>query len=68
MERRRMRAADLFQRGVSAAEIARRLGVTHQIVCQWRKPWRQGGRAALRAAGRAGRRPKLTAAQLAEVA
>jgi transposase len=67
MEERRMRAAGLFQRDVIPAEVARRLGVTHQIVSEWRKAWREGGRDALRAAGRAGRPPKLSAAQLAEV-
>jgi len=67
MEQRRMRAAELFERGVIPAEIARRVGVRHQIVSQWRKAWREGGREALRAAGRAGRRPKLTDTQLAEV-
>lgn len=67
MERRRMRAADLFEHGVIPAEIARRVGVRHQVVSQWRKAWREGGREALRAAGRAGRRPKLTDAQRAEV-
>jgi transposase len=60
-----MRAADLFRRGVIPAEIARRLGVWHQIVSEWRKVWRQGGRAALRSAGRVGRPRKLTKAQLA---
>jgi transposase len=67
MERRRMRAAELFEHGVIPAEIARRVGVRHQVVSQWRKAWREGGREALRAAGRAGRRPKLTDAQRAEV-
>lgn len=62
-----MRAADLFRRGVIPAEIARRLGVSHQIVSEWRKAWRQGGRAALRSAGRVGRPRKLTKAQLATV-
>src|SRR4029450_3818555 len=66
MEDRRMQAADLFRRGVIPAEIARRLGVSHQIVSEWRKAWRQGGRAALRGAGRAGRRPKLSTAQPAK--
>ena len=68
MEQRRMQAADLFEEGVIPAEIARRVGVRHQIVSQWRKAWRQDGRDALRAAGRAGRKPKLTEAQLANVA
>ncbi len=67
LERRRMQAADLFRRGVSPAEIARRLGVSHQIVSEWRKAWRRGGRAALRSAGQVGRPRKLTQAQLARV-
>ena len=67
MEERRMQAAELFRRGVIPAEIARRLGVSHQVVSEWRKAWQQGGRAALRGAGRAGRRPKLSRAQLAKV-
>jgi transposase-like protein len=46
MEERRLRAADLFRRGVIPAEIARQLGVSHQVVSDWRKAWRQGGRAA----------------------
>ena len=67
MEQRRLQAADLFRRGVIPAEIARRLGVSHQVVSEWRKAWRQGGRAALRSAGRVGRPAKLSTAQLAKV-
>src|SRR5256885_8541537 len=67
MEQRRMRAADLFERGLIPAEIARRVGVAHQVVSEWRKAWRQGGREALRSAGPAGRKPKLSGSQLAEV-
>ncbi len=67
LEERRMRAADLFRRGVIPAEIARRLAVSHQIVSEWRKAWRRGGRAALRSAGHVGRPRKLTKAQLARV-
>ena len=62
-----MRAADLFERGVIPAEIARQVGVAHQVVSEWRKVWRQGGRDALRSAGPAGRKSKLTDAQLSEV-
>jgi len=68
MEKRRMQAADLFRRGVIPAEIARRIGVTHQVVSEWRKRWRQGGRAALRSTGPVGRPPKLTNGKLAKVA
>jgi len=67
MEARRMRAADLLERGMIPAEIARRVGVAHQVVSEWRKAWRQGGREALRSAGPAGRKSKLSAAQLAQV-
>lgn len=67
MEERRLRAADLFRRGVIPAEIARQLGVSHQVVSEWRKAWQEGGRAALRSAGRVGRRPKLSTAQLTRV-
>jgi hypothetical protein len=31
MEERRMRAADMFEQGVTPAEIARQVGVSHQI-------------------------------------
>ncbi len=67
LEQRRMRSADLFEQGVIPAEIARQVGVSHQIVSEWRRAWRQSGREALRAAGRAGRRPKLSRDQLARV-
>jgi len=67
MEQRRMRAAELLERDVIPAEIARQVGVSHQIVSDWRKAWRQGGRDALRSAGRAGRKPKLSDDQLERV-
>jgi transposase len=67
MEERRMRAADLLERGMIPAEIARRVGVAHQVVSEWRKAWRQGGREALRSAGPAGRKSKLSAEQLGQV-
>jgi hypothetical protein len=48
-----MRAAELLEQGVPPAEIARRVGVSHQIVSDWRTAWRRGGRDGLRGAGRA---------------
>jgi transposase len=62
-----MRAADLFEQGVIPAEIARQVGVSHQVVSDWRKAWRRDGRDGLRGAGRAGRKPKLRDEQLATV-
>jgi transposase len=67
MEARRMQAADLFQKHVSQAEIARQLGVAHQTVSDWHEKWRAGGRRALRSAGRAGRLPKVGEADLQRV-
>src|SRR5215211_6179508 len=67
LELRRMRAADLLERGVIPAEIARQVGVAHQVVSAWRQAWRQGGREALRSAGPAGRKSKLTDAQFTDV-
>ena len=62
-----MRAVDLFEQGVRPAEIARQVGVGHQTVSDWRRVWRHRGRAGLRAAGRAGRLPKLSQDQLVQV-
>src|SRR5882724_1932277 len=67
MEQRRMQAADLLEGRVMPAEIARQVGVAHQVVSEWRKAWREGGREALRSAGPAGRKSKVDDRQLAEV-
>jgi transposase len=68
MEARRMRAVDLFEEGrMNKAEIARELAVAHQTVSDWHELYQRGGRKALRSAGRAGRLPKLTAAQLEQI-
>jgi transposase len=67
LEERRMRAADLLEHGVIPAEVARQVGVSHQIVSDWRAAWRRSGRDGLRGAGRAGRLPKLSREQLAHI-
>src|SRR6266542_1999506 len=67
MEERRKRAAAMFEQAVRPAEVARQVGVSHQIVSDWRAAWRQAGRDGPRAAGRAGRLPKLRAKNLAQV-
>jgi transposase len=69
LEVRRQQAARWFAAGKETqGAIARRLAVSRQSVMRWYRSWRKGGRSALRAAGRAGRKPRLTAAQLAQVA
>ncbi len=68
LELRRQHAARLFAAGEETqAAIARRLGVSRQSVLRWYRVWRKGGRPALRAAGRAGRKPRLAPEQLPEI-
>jgi transposase len=60
LAQRRRRAAQLFTAGEIAADVARALAVSRQSVSRWYREWKAGGAAALRGAGRAGRRPGLT--------
>jgi len=64
LERRRMHAARLLEQGVAEAEVARRVGAHRQSVNRWAKALHDTGRPGLRRAGRAGRKPKLSAGAL----
>jgi transposase len=68
LEQRRLEAARMFAHGATQAEVARTFGVSAQAASIWYRRWRQGGEPALRAAGRAGRRPRLSQAELEAVA
>jgi transposase len=63
LERRRMRAVRLFEQGETQATVARRLGVSRTTAMRWAHAWETEGGEGLRAAGRAGRKPRLTPAQ-----
>src|ERR1019366_8174285 len=67
LKARRLRAADMFRRGKSQAEVAQALGVSRESASKWYQLWNEGGRAALTGAGRAGRLPRLSDEQLADV-
>src|SRR5215211_7176702 len=67
LEQRRLEAARMFAHGASQAEVARTFGVSAQAASVWYRRWRQGGAPALRGAGRAGRRPRLSQAELEAV-
>jgi len=68
MRQRRQQAARLFAGGrLILAAIARYLKVSRQSVGRWYAAWKRGGAAALRGAGRAGRKPKLDRPQLRQV-
>jgi transposase len=67
LERRRRQAARLFKAGKTQAEVARALRVSRQSVSRWYQRFRHGGARRLKGAGRAGRKPRLDATQLARV-
>jgi transposase len=66
-EARRLRAAELFAKGRSQAEVANELGVSRQSAHVWHTRFQQGGVDALRSRGPSGPNPKLSATQLARV-
>jgi transposase len=62
-----MAAAALFEKGKKQADVVRACDVTRQTASRWYAVWEKQGRAGLRAAGRAGRKPRLNARQVAAV-
>lgn len=68
LEQRRRLAADLLRRGLRPAEVARRVNASRQSVLRWGRRLEQDGIRGLRRAGRVGRPPVLTDAQLEELA
>jgi transposase len=67
LERRRLRAASLLGKGLSQSEVARRVGAHRQSVSKWAAELQAKGRAGLKQAGRAGRKPRLSAEQISQI-
>src|ERR1700724_3376214 len=67
LERRRMRAASLLAKGLSQSEVARRVGAHRQSVSKWAAELEAKGRAGLKKADRAGRKPRLSAEQISQI-
>jgi transposase len=67
LEQRRLEAARLLRRGVSQSEVAREVGVHRQSVSRWDKEIKESGVRGLKKAGRAGRKPLLSTADLRRV-
>src|SRR5262245_30802323 len=67
LEQRRLKAARLLEQGVHQSEVARRVGVHRQSVSRWARQLEEAGRAGLKRAGRAGRKPKLSEADLKRI-
>jgi transposase len=60
LERRRLKAAELLEQGVSQAEVARRLKVSRESVRRWSDRIKsRGSISGLKKTGRAGRKPRL---------
>ena len=68
LETRRQKAALLFEKGTSQAEVARKLRVSAQSVSRWHGQWSEGGAVLLQGAERAGRKPKMEESQWAIIA
>ncbi|WP_245923299.1 helix-turn-helix domain-containing protein [Paractinoplanes atraurantiacus] len=66
-EQVRARAAELFEEGVSAVEVAAMLEVSTKSAYQWRRVWVASGRSGLVSRGASGPDPKLSDAQLARL-
>ena len=67
LEKRRKDAARMFKAGTRQAEVARLLGVSRQSVNRWYKDWEKAGMKALKAAGRAGRKPRISPRDLKKI-
>ena len=65
-EQVRLRAVEMFEERVAAAEIARELRVTPRSVCRWRQAWQAGGLPGLASRGQAAQ-CRLDEGQLAEL-
>ncbi len=63
LEKRRFEAIRLLGDGLNQTDIAHRLKVSRSTVVRWVGQYRRQGREALRKAGRAGRKPRLDAAE-----
>lgn len=67
LERRRLKAMRLLQKGMSEAEVARRVGAHRQSVNRWARQLAQGGPEALKRAPRTGRPPQISVSDLRRI-
>src|SRR2546426_1388465 len=67
LEQRRLRAARLLKKGVHQSEVARQIGAHRQSVSRWAQQLEAAGLSGLRKAGRAGRKPRLSAEDLKKI-
>lgn len=53
-EKRRLKAAKMFKKGKTQAEVAKKFDVTPAAANQWHESWKEGGREALKSKGHPG--------------
>jgi transposase len=63
----RLRAAAMFEQGISPVQVARELRVSTKSAYQWRRRWRAGGGAAVASPGSGGAECRLSEVQLARL-
>jgi transposase len=66
-EKLRLQATQMFQQGMTPAQVARSLRVSTKSAYQWRRRWRAGGDAALASRGPGGAACRLSGRQLARL-
>lgn len=59
-EKRRLRAGKMFEKGISQADIARKLGITPTAVKYWHDDWNEKGVEGLKSKGHPGFTSKFT--------
>jgi transposase len=67
LEQRRLRGARLLRKGVHQSEVARQVGAHRQSVSRWARQLEAAGLSALKKAGRAGRKPRLSPEDLKKI-
>jgi len=67
LEQRRLWAARLLEKGIIPSQVARQVGVHRQSVSRWAQQLEKEGRPGLKQAGRAGRKPRLSALDLERI-
>lgn len=59
-EKRRLKAAKMFEKGQSQAAVARKFNITTAAINQWHEAWKRGGAKALKSKGHPGFPSELT--------
>ena len=67
-QQRRLQAAELFDAGMTRAEVARQTGVSWRSVHEWYLAWKQGGKDAMKSGGKPGPKPKFSDEEVLQVA